>query len=461
VHLEGSVRPLVRLVVPVLFEQALALGVGFTDKWLCGRLLEGPEYLAAVGLVAYCIGFMPALFAIAGVPATALVARAVGAGDARTARRATAQALLVGAVVAAVILAAAALGGGRFVRMLGLPSQSSALAIRYLAIVVPALPLMMFTQVGVAALRGAGSMRSGLGVMTVVNLVNASASAALATGFAGLPRLGWSGLAWGTLLGSVAGSAVTMILLFRHGSGLAPRWFDWLPSLAWRRRIVAIGTPAGLDGIANAVCQLWFLSIVNRLGDTAAAAHALGITIESIAFLPGAAFMVAASTLAGQFLGAGDQRRARESVRLAAIACTLLMSAVAVVLYAEAAGFARLFLGRDRQPEVVSQTAELVRIVAFAQPPLALLMVFAGALRGAGQTRLPMAVNLVSLCGVRLPLAMFLGWDGVVLPGGLGSLPAAGLGVRGAWYAMAADLFLRGLAMTMLFRWSNWTRPVR
>jgi Na+-driven multidrug efflux pump len=166
VHLEGSVRPLVRLVVPVLLEQALALGVGFTDKWLCGRLLEGPEYLAAVGLVAYCISFMPALFAIAGVPATALVARAVGAGDARTARRATAQALLVGAVVAAVILAAAALGGGRFVRMLGLPSQSSALAIRYLAIVVPALPLMMFTQVGVAALRGAGSMRSGLGVMT-------------------------------------------------------------------------------------------------------------------------------------------------------------------------------------------------------------------------------------------------------------------------------------------------------
>jgi Na+-driven multidrug efflux pump len=55
------------LVLPVLVEQLLALSVGFTDKWLAGNLLAGAEYLAAVGLVAYCLAFLPALFAIPAV----------------------------------------------------------------------------------------------------------------------------------------------------------------------------------------------------------------------------------------------------------------------------------------------------------------------------------------------------------------------------------------------------------
>ena len=54
----GTVRPVLRLVWPVLLEQVLGLSVGFTDKWLADNLLEGAEYLAAAGLVAYCLGFL-------------------------------------------------------------------------------------------------------------------------------------------------------------------------------------------------------------------------------------------------------------------------------------------------------------------------------------------------------------------------------------------------------------------
>ena len=54
----GTVRPVLRLVWPVLLEPLLGLSVGFTHKWLAGNLLEGAEYLAAVGLVGYCLGFL-------------------------------------------------------------------------------------------------------------------------------------------------------------------------------------------------------------------------------------------------------------------------------------------------------------------------------------------------------------------------------------------------------------------
>jgi len=101
-------------------------------------------------------------------------------------------------------------------------------------------------------------------------------------------------------------------------------------------------------------------------------------------------------------------------------------------------------------------TAKLVRIVAFAQPPLALLMVLSGGLRGSGATRVPMVVNFLGMLLVRLPLAVLLAWPGGALAGL--SVPGLGLGVVGAWYAMAADLAVRGLAMLVLFKWSQWSR---
>ena len=448
-----------QLVWPVLLEQVLGLSVGFTDKWLAGNLLEGAEPLAAVGLVAYCLSFLPGLFAVPAIAATALVARSVGAGDWAAARRTAAQALLLGMTLTAVVLVVLAVFGGTFVRALGLPPGSTALAGRYLAIVMPALPAMMIIHVGVAVLRGAGDMWSGLLSMTVVNLVNAAASFALATGVAGLPRLGWDGLAWGTALGYWLGAACVTALLARSQRGLRPAWTDWRPDRGWLGRILHVGIPAGIDAVANASCHLTFLSIVNRLGDVAAAAHSVAITIESLAFLPGSAFMVAAATLAGQSLGAGDERRARRSVWQAAMACMVLMSIAGIIFLATADGLAAWFVGGGaRQPEVAALTASLVRIVAFAQPPLALLMVFSGGLRGAGATRLPLAVNFAGLLLVRLPLAVFLSSAAVTLPAGLGSIPGFGLAAVGAWYAMAADLTIRGLAMLVLFTRRNWTR---
>ena len=434
----------------MLLEQVLALTVGFTDKWLAGNLLEGPEYLAAVGLVAYCIGFLPGLFAVPAVAATALVARSIGAGDPAAARRSAAQAILLGGGLTLAVLVGALVPGRRLVALLGLPPESSLLAWQYISIVLPALPAIMLITVGVAVLRGAGDMVGGLVAMSLVNLVNAGASYALSSGWGGLPRLGWAGLAWGTLLGYLVGAACVTVLLARRSAGLRPTAADWRPDPARLRRILGVGLPAGADAIGNTVCHLWFLSIVNRLGNVDAAAHAVAITIESLAFLPGSAFGVAAATLSGQFLGARDPKRARGSVWLAALAGTALMAAAGAGFLAAADGLAAWFVGgADRQPAVAVLTARLVRIVAFAQPPLALLMVFSGALRGAGLTRPPLVVNFLGLILVRLPLAMLLAWDSVPLPGV--TLPGWGLGAAGAWYAMAADLAARGLAMTWLY----------
>jgi putative MATE family efflux protein len=448
-----------RLVLPVLLEQVLALSVGFTDKWLAGNLFPGAESLAAVGLVAYGLGFLPVMFAIPAVAATALVARHVGAGDLAGARRAATHAFLIGGAVTAMALAVVGIGGVGVGGMLGLPADSAALADRYVAIVMRGLPAMLVIHVGVAVLRGAGDMVAGLVAMSAVNLVNAGLSFALGVGALGLPRLGWDGLAWGTLAGHVCGAAVVVSLLYRGRFGLRPTWSDWRPCRAWAGRLLHVGLPAGVDAAANAACHLAFLGIVNRLGNVDAAAHSVAITIESLAFLPGSAFGVAAATLAGQYLGARDERRTRRSVWLAAAVCVALMSSIGLVFLSQAEPLAAWFTGGvGRQPKVAALTATLVRIVAFAQPPLALLMVCSGGLRGGGATRPPLIVNFLGLVAIRLPLAMLLAWPAVELPGGMGTILGWGLGAVGAWYAMAADLTVRGLAMLIIFSRLRWSR---
>jgi Na+-driven multidrug efflux pump len=220
-----------------------------------------------------------------------------------------------------------------------------------------------------------------------------------------------------------------------------------------------VGTPAGIDALGNAACHLTFLGIVNRLGDVDAAAHSVAVTIESLAFLPGSAFAVAAATLAGQFLGARDEPRARRSVWQAAGVAVVLMGVAGGLFMLAADPLAAWFTGgAGRQPEVAGLAARLVRIVALVQPALALLMVLSGGLRGAGATRPPLLVNFIGLLAIRLPLAVVLAWPEVPLPGGLGSFAGAGLGVRGAWLAMAADLTARGLAMLLIFRGRAWSR---
>ena len=82
-------------------------------------------------------------------------------------------------------------------------------------------------------------------------------------------------------------------------------------------RLLHVGIPGGADILFIISCQLVFLSLVNRLGEAAAAAHGLAIRLESLGYLPGVAFQVAATTLCGQYLGMRDDARAARTVRVA------------------------------------------------------------------------------------------------------------------------------------------------
>ena len=443
---------MLRLAAPVLLEQLLIMLVGLVDTYLCGQHLSA-EHLAAMGLMAYVMWLIPSMFGVVAIGSTALVARHTGAGEREQANVAMNQSFLTGIVVAAVVTALVAIGGSAFIGAVQLKGDAAPYASRYLWILLPVLPAIMVEQVGIASLRGAGDMVSGFIAMTVVNVVNVVVSASLVVGYFGLPKLGWDGLAIGTACGHAIGAVIVAGFLLAGRAGLRLRLTSLVPNWSMIRRLLRIGLPGGADVMAVVVCHLWFLSIINTLGTTAAAAHGLGVRIESLAYLPGTAFQVAAATLAGQFIGAGDYQRARSSVWMACLVGGGMMIAAGFLFYFGAGRLTGLFLGEQTRDAAVV-AVPLLQVVSFSMPSLALTMILTGALRGAGDTRWPLMFTFVGLLGIRIPLSYFFAWDHVSLLGL--EMSGMNLGVIGAWYAMVIDLVVRSILVSIRFFRGKW-----
>lgn len=452
----GTLRPMLRLAAPVLAEQFLLMLVGLSDTLLTGHYLEKP-HLAAMNLMAYALWMIYGLFSVVGIGATALVARFVGGARLGAARRVTNQALVIGGVLAAGVTAGAALVCPRIGSLMQLEGAAAALAAQYLRYIVPVIPLIMCQTIGIACLRGAGDMVSGLIVMAILNAINVAVSWLLVLGPGPVPRLGWDGIAIGTMCGHIVGGLLVLLLLRcgRAGLRLRRRWMKPQPELM--RRVLRVGFPGGLDTLLIIACHLWFVAVINQLGDLAAAAHGVAMRIESIAFLSGAAFQVAATTLAGQFLGAGEPRRAGRSVLMAVLVGGGVMSAAGVVFFTCAEPLAALFV-RAGQMDVARQAAPLLQTVALGMPALALTMILSGALRGAGDTRWPLGINLVGFLAVRIPGAYWLAFEQLAVRPCGSTLAGWGFGVVGAWYAMVIDLHVRAALVGYRFLHGGWKR---
>ena len=456
------------LALPVLAEESLNLLVGYTDFFLAGRFLPGEAPLAAMGLMAYFMWLLPSLFAMVGIGALALVAREVGAGRRQQAAHAARQAMLLGAVAALVVMVLLSALGGYFVLAMGLRGEAARLATRYIWILLPAVPLIMIEQVGTACLRGSGDTVSGMAARIVLNLVDMSLSLALVTGYGPFPHLGWEGLAIGSACGHSVGGIIILVRLLNGRGGLAllsppaEHRDHWLRRFRWDRgtmlRILRVGLPGGGDVLSVLFCHLIYVSIINSLGTLAQAAHGLGVQIEAMSYLPGSAFAVAAATLAGQSLGAANPQRAKRSVLLCAAYAMGIMCVAGLVMFFAGEALARVFVGN--RPELAALTGELLKIVALSCPPLALLIVLSGALRGSGDTSWPLAITFIGLAGVRIPGACLLAWSEVPIPFTDLAFPGFGLGIAGAWWAMVADVALRSVLISGRFFQGGW-RDVR
>jgi len=434
------------LALPVLGEQVLNLMVGMTDFYLAGTICK--EATAALGL-AITVGWLVGLtFSFVGAGATALVSRYTGRGDLRTANHFANQALASSALMGLGCLILIQAAAPLLPAALHWDAQTTRMAVTYLRIDALSYVLLSISAIGFACLRGAGDTRSPLYVMTVVNIINIFVSLSLRYGWGPIPELGFVGIVIGTLTARTLGGLIVLSLLIRGRSGLRLRAGELGVRADSQRRLFKIGLPAGVDGLLMWSANFAFVAIISRLGtgETQAAivaAHFVGIRVEALSYLPAWAWATAAATMVGQSLGAGRPARARRSGHLAALQGAAMCTVMGVLYFIFAEPIFALFNNSDDLAHVAAVGVPALRMLACFQIPLAFMIIYPNALRGAGDTRYPLLFTTLSMFGLRVPLAYLCG---VVLHGGL----------IGAWIGMCSDMTVRALLNGLRFARGQW-----
>jgi Na+-driven multidrug efflux pump len=281
-------------------------------------------------------------------------------------------------------------------------------------------------------------------VLALVAVLNIPLSWGFFHGVGGLPGMGFPGIALGTAISHTIGGLLVLVVLFRGRAGLAIRRHMLWPNAPLLRRILRISVPAGIDSLSVSAGHMWFLSIINALGDVASGAHGIAIYWESLGYLSGAAFQTAAITLVGQNLGAGKPREAARSAWTALALGAAVMTFMGAVFFILARPMFQLFCPDPAQAPLVEAGVPVLRLVAFAMPGLAAAIVLTGALRGAGDVRVPLLITWIGFLCIRIPLAYAL------------TRPGVGLGLLGAWLAMLIDIWVRGLIIVWRFAVGRW-----
>jgi putative MATE family efflux protein len=459
-------RPAWRLVLqlawPVWIYQLLGLAVEFCDRLLAGRYLHLPEERqlaaqAAQTTATYLAWMLTNYSVLVQVGSTALVARFCGARDYSAANRATNQAMLLAAVLGVI---------GSVTGLLILPSlldwmhmhgESGEYARQFMQPLIAMLTFQVIEAAGIACLIGSGDTRTGLAVLGGVAALNVPLTMLFFFGAGPIPALGFPGIALGTALAHTAGGLSVLTLLARGHSGLRLRWRLLRPDWSLLYRLLRISVPAGADSFSRVGGQLWFLRIVNGLDAAAQGAHGIAIHLEALSYQSGEAFATATMTLVGQNLGAGQPKRASWSGWVGFLMGGAVMTTMGAIFFVAARPLFTLFCPSEEQKDIINAGVPVLRLVAFAQPALASCNIFTAALRGAGDTRVPVLFTWLGFFLVRIPLAYVLTQSRVDL-GPLGSIPGAGLGLFGAWMAMTADIFVRGLIFLARFASGRWQR---
>lgn len=463
-------RLVIALSLPVLAQQGLSFLVLLSDRFLAGHLQveQQAAVLAAQTTAHYLAWFITCYNVLVTVGSTALVARCIGAGDHRLAVEATHQALLLAVILGLIATAWAFLGGVRWmVHVLNLEGAAADYAADYSLILFGLLVFQTIEVAGISCLIGAGDTRTGLFVMAGVAVINVPLAWGFSRGYWPLPNLGFVGIALGTALSHVLGGLVVIAILMRGRFGLKLTPSLFVPRFDLFYRLLRISVPAGFDSLSIVVGQFWFLSIVNKFGVVASSAHGIALVWEALGYLSGAAFGTAAMTLVGQNLGAKRPDEAARAGWMAFALGCVVMSFMGAVFFTFAPQMFRLFCPAPDQQPIIDAGIDLLRLVAFAMPPLASAIVFTNALRGAGDTRVPVLFTWVGFFVVRIPLAYWLatGRFSMEIPTWFGGSSAVwevgpfdgwGLGLYGCWLAMSADIVVRGVFFLARFVRGAW-----
>ena len=206
-------------------------------------------------------------------------------------------------------------------------------------------------------------------------------------------HLGVAGVAWATIIAQAVSAVLVLAVLMRTDSCVRVELRRLRVHWDMLKKIVRVGIPAALQMAVTAFSNVFVQSYINHFGADCMSGWTAYTKIDQLMFLPMQSLALSATTFVGQNLGAGDTPRAQQGVRRA-LGISLAVTAVLMVPVLVFAPQLTAFF--NRKAEVVAYGTLLLRYISPFYLLCCINQIYSGALRGAGNSQVPMVIMLGS-----------------------------------------------------------------
>ncbi|MGH1340727.1 MAG: MATE family efflux transporter [Nannocystales bacterium] len=436
-----------RLAWPVVLSRSAQAVIGFSDALMTASL--GEDALAATTAGSMNVMSLAILPIGTAFIVQSFASQLAGKGDVVGARRYGWYGLVLAALAGLVFAGVVPLVPGALSHLNYAPAVRAAMS-DYLCVRL----LSVAAIVGIEAIgnwyAGLGNTRYGMVAALLTMVCNVGLNWLLIEGNAGAPALGVTGAAWASVLASVVGFAV-LLILFVARTGI-PQPESPAPSTAadstlgefWK--MLRFGIPNGLNWFLEFAAFMFFVNVVVAdLGTVATAALLATVQVNSLSFMPAFGLSSAGAILVGQAIGAEKQDEVPSILRRTLSTTCAWQLSVGVLYLLFPGPIMSLF-----SPDGAGDTAEIVIVGASALALSAAWQLFdainmsvSEALRAAGDT----AFSLYA----RLTVAWLL-----FVPGSYFAITVYGGGPSAAILAVVAYFAVLSAVMGWRFRTGRW-----
>src|SRR6476469_888503 len=430
-------RPMLRLAAPLALTELGWLAMSFTDTVMVGRLPDSATAIGAVSLgstLFYTIGIFGSGIMLG---MDTLVAQAYGAGRLEDCHRTMWNAVYLACILSPILMASILVLLPLFGH-LGLAPTLVAATIPFLkALVWSTLPLALYFAWR-RYLQAMHIVKPVVFALVSANLVNLAGNWALVYGTLGARAVGVAGSGWSTCISRAYMVAVLAAAVVYYDRKRSSRLWSASRRLELRRirQLLRLGLPAALQLLLEIGAFATATFLIGKLGAVQLAGHQIALNVASFTYMVPLGICSAAAVRVGHAMGMRDAHAAARAGWMALLFAVLFMSCSGLTLFFFARPIARMY---TPETDVIKAGATLLLVAAVFQLFDGLQVVATGALRGAGNTRIPMLANLVGYWVIGLPLGAFLCFK-------------LKMGAVGMWLGLALALVLIGSALLAVWQ---------
>jgi len=436
----GTSGELFHLAYPLMISFLSMTIMGLIDTFIVGYV--GTAQQGGVGFAMNITWTMFSLFTGMMGAVVTFVAQAYGAGRIEQIKRWVMVAFTL-SVPSSLIIFAAIPFASDIIDLIGTEEELRPHVVTYMTIMMLGVPFLLSNFIFSGFFRALGDTRTPMVVTIIANVINAGLAVLLVFGCCFVPAMGVSGAATATVFAQACQAVVYLYVYVndRNNTLYGTRSL-FIISASELGRFLKLGLPMGMAWSIEMVSWAFMMSLISRMGAASMAASTIVWQLMHFSFMPTVALSIAISTLVGQYLGAERIDLARRSAKIGLVWGLSFMFVLGAIFAIGRNHFIAIF---NADPEVVATGSTLLLIAAAFQIFDALNICSSGVLRGAGDTRFPMYVQLGLAWMIFIPLVYVFGslleW-----------------GVYGAWMAGLVFIVLLGIAMFLRYAAGGWTK---